>query len=97
MPEDTESDEQENGAEDIDIEENVMQAQQAHQQLDQFKAWASETATTLRTMADLMETGAAELDHDPDELRQAANVVQSLHDRIEQGDSGRARQVQQDG
>jgi hypothetical protein len=97
MPEETESEQQENSDESIDIEENIMQARQAHQKLDQFKTWASETATQMRTTADLLEAGAAELDHDPDELRQAARVVQSLHNRIEQGDSGRARQVQQNG
>lgn len=76
-----------------DLQEKLQQAQQIHAQLDEAKNWAVDAATEIRTRADVLE-GVDELGADEaDQRRQVADIIRSIYERIEQGDSNKAKQV----
>lgn len=77
------------------IEENVTQAAEAHARLSALRVWAIRQAADFRAKAEV----ADEIDHDdaealpasPEELRKAADRIETVAERIEQGDATRVR------
>lgn len=76
-----------------DVGEALQQAQQYHQMLDNMKEWSRQTSVEIRSEADVREE-LDDIDSDEaDQLRQIAEVINSLYRRIEKGDSDAAKRT----
>lgn len=71
------------------VEEHIQQARNIHQQLDSFEAWSLQQAADLRAKAEVAEEmsdeGVETFDSIPapaEELREAANEIETVHRRI---------------
>lgn len=80
-------DEQRENDQDLQVQHALEQARQYHAAMDAAKTWGRKTATDLRVSAVSVDDPEAR-----DELAQAAALVETVTDRIEQGDNQRARQ-----
>lgn len=72
------------------VERSIQQANQFHAMMDQAKAWSREAAGELRVKAALEDD-----EETASEIEQAASMVKTVTQRIEQGDNNRARNFDQ--
>lgn len=93
MPEDTDTDEVADVEPDEELQQTFQQAQQVHARLDEFKNWAVDEAGEIRTRADVLEEVDEISPEEAAQRRQVADVVRSIYERIEMGDSNRAKQT----
>lgn len=70
---------------DESIRTSLQQAQQFHVMMDRAKEWSREAAMNLTIEAALAD------DEDAERLEEAVSFVRTVADRIEEGDTGRAR------
>lgn len=81
----SEAETNENGENEIDLDEMVEQAQEFHTMIDQMKGWSR------RNMEALLKEYPDADDPEIERYDQAYDLIRSVEDRIESGDLTRSR------